>query len=532
MNHWITWSIAAWAATYLPATSAMAEDEYEAWLKQNQPDFQQAQQEFQDYLDENDREFIGFLKQQWKEVEIKKPTVRDTKPKPVAMPTAPPVKAQPRPITPPQPIIDAPISEVKPDTKPSPNVEPTPKTTPKPTPVLTEKPKPKPVTPTPILAEKPQPKPVLPPPITQASTAPVITFDYYGYRVSIREERRLKQRFRGRINNESIADYWQKLASQPHQKPVKDLKHAAKTLGLNDWSTALLFDQYARQLHPHDDTSRQLTTWFLLVKGGYNARLAYNQKAYLLMPSKQPLFGVTYFRFAGERYYAVSLNDTPVQTGKAFTYSGKHSAGALALDFSEPNRFAGQGKQAVRDLSFQYQQQTYNVKVTYTESLVAYLNTYPQLSLDNYFSAGLPEATAQQLLSQLRPIVADQTEEEAVNRLLRFVQTAFDYKTDQDQFRQENYLFPLETLHYPFSDCEDRAALFAWLTKSLLHLDVVMLDFPGHIAAAVAFNGKVKGDNWRYNGKTYTVTDPTYINSTVGMTMPNFKRKKPKIVAF
>ena len=53
----------------------------------------------------------------------------------------------------------------------------------------------------------------------------------------------------------------------------------------------------------------------------------------------------------------------------------------------------------------------------------------------------------------------------SVNRLLRFVQTAFEYKTDEDQFNTENYLFPLETLHYPYSDCEDRSALCQIVAK-------------------------------------------------------------------
>ena len=148
------------------------------------------------------------------------------------------------------------------------------------------------------------------------------------------------------------------------------------------------------------------------------------------------------------------------------------------------------------------------------------------------FSAGMPSDTAYSLLTQLKPVVEGQSETEAVNRLLRFVQTAFEYKTDDDQFRQENYLFPLETLHYPYSDCEDRAALFAWLTESLLGLDVVIADFPGHIATAVKFSQPVQGDSWKMNGKRYTIADPTYVNANAGMTMPQYRGKAPKLVTF
>jgi len=116
--------------------------------------------------------------------------------------------------------------------------------------------------------------------------------------------------------------------------------------------------------------------------------------------------------------------------------------------------------------------------------------------------------------------------------LLRFVQTAFAYQTDGQQFNTENYLLPIETLHYPYSDCEDRASLFSWLVESLLGLDAVLLDYPGHIAAAVEFTKTPKGDRLTFKNKRYTITDPTYINASAGMTMPQFKTTRPKVLNF
>ena len=121
-------------------------------------------------------------------------------------------------------------------------------------------------------------------------------------------------------------------------------------------------------------------------------------------------------------------------------------------------------------------------------------------------------------------------EQTAVNFLLRFVQTSLRYKTDEGQFGKENYLFPEETLHYPYSDCEDRSILFAWLVHTLLGMDVVGLDYPGHVATAVRFKGKVSGDAVMHNGKRYVVADPTYINASAGMAMPAFKKNKPGVI--
>lgn len=183
-----------------------------------------------------------------------------------------------------------------------------------------------------------------------------------------------------------------------------------------------------------------------------------------------------------------------------------------------------------RYLKFSYNGKTHKINVGYDSETIQYLKTYPQMDIGMYFNSEVNQATANPLLKQLKPLVEGKSEEDAVNLLLRFVQTSFKYKTDEQQFGIENYLFPEETLHYPYSDCEDRSVFFAWLVHNLLDLKVIGLDFPGHIAAAVNFNEKVKGDAISFNGKLYIITDPTYINATAGMTMPDYKNKKPGVI--
>jgi len=163
---------------------------------------------------------------------------------------------------------------------------------------------------------------------------------------------------------------------------------------------------------------------------------------------------------------------------------------------------------------------------------IIYLKYHPQTDVNLYGEAGLPEWAGKPLIAQLAPIIKGKSDEEAVNILLKFVQTAFKYATDDQQFGREKFLFAMETIYYPYSDCEDRSILFTYLVKQMLRLDVVFLDYPGHIAAAVAFKNNVKGDYVTFEGKRYTVTDPTYINATIGMTMPQFAKNTPKVVKF
>lgn len=525
------------SAVLLFAQGAVADsqmDEYQKWRAKEL-------NSFQNYLDENDKAFIKFLKAQWKPVDVKPAEKRDPKPKPKTFPRAPVVKTQPLATKPakPTPVTQIPVPVPtktpvianKPDTAAKPVV-----TRPVTKPATSKPPVSKPVVTKPAvtkpIATKPAIKPVVAAKIPlKSKKVKQAKFTFYGNKISIDYPKNFKRVFAGKINSEKIASYWQYLASREHQPTIAQLKATAKRLKLNDWGTAQLFDRFAGTLQKQEN-SRRLTAWFLLVKGGFDARIAYNNSVHLLIPSKQSLFGVTYFTLSNKRYYAVNLNGKSLKPGKVFTYAGQHGAGSKILDFSQPNEFIAQGKHSKRSLPFKYAGKEYRINIDYPVRYVSYFNSFPQLSLPNYFKAGLPAVTANSLLDQLRPVVAGQSEQEAVNRLLRFVQTAFKYKTDDQQFKEENYLFPLETLHYPYSDCEDRAALFAWLTESLLKLDVIILDYPGHVATAVAFNSKVTGDAWQYSGKRYVVADPTYVNANAGMTMPQFAGKPPKVQQF
>jgi hypothetical protein len=131
----------------------------------------------------------------------------------------------------------------------------------------------------------------------------------------------------------------------------------------------------------------------------------------------------------------------------------------------------------------------------------------------------------------LRREIAGKSEYDAANMLLNFVQTAFDYATDGKQFGYERPLFGDETLYYPYSDCEDRSILYSVLVRELLNLDVVLLDYPGHVATAVAFSdNQPHGYYFNCDDTIYTICDPTYINADAGECMPDYIHTPAQII--
>lgn len=506
--------VTGFVLTGIIATIVHASDrsEFEKWLTQEK-------QTFQEYRDKRDKEFTNFLKSQWKEMQTFQGLVRDKTPKPVNLPVAPEPKPAPKPV-PPKPVVDA---------KPKPTIDKKP--------VIEPQPTPKPVTPplpivkVPPIKPAPKPKPIKPAPVVTLPKGEVIKINYYGQELKFSYDPKLKVRLALRINEKAMSSYWSSMSKADYEAFLKQINAQKKPLNLNDWGYALLVHEIAKAINPRRESEQAMFTWFMLIKAGYQARIAYDSKnVYLLLPSQQQLFAAPYFTFDKVRYYALGFDGKKQKPGRVFTYDGQYPGATKRLNMSLDRAINTGRKEKDKYLTFKYKNESYRIRIGYDRETIEFLNTYPQMDIGMYFNSTVNQTTASPLLAQLKPLVEGKSEQEAVNLLLRFVQTSFKYKTDEGQFGVENYLFPEETLHYPYSDCEDRSVFFAWLVHNLLGLEVVGLDFPGHIAAAVSFNENVRGDSFQYNGKRYVVTDPTYINANAGMTMPDYKNKKPGII--
>ena len=484
---------------------AQAASEFEQWKMQQQ-------QTFQEYKDERDREFTDFLKKQWREMELLRGNVRDETPKPVTIPVAKPQPPAPAPVVKPKPV---PVPETMPAEKP----------VPKPAPV------PAPVVIMPIPAVKP-PAPPAPAPVPPTEQKGIkASVSYFGEPLTFYYDPGFNKPLPDLLNETAVSNFWSDMSKADYDPLLEQLASQKKALVLNDWGYAVLVNELATQIYPSSRNRQALFTWFIMTKTGYRARIAYNDRnAYLLVPSQQQIFEVPYFTFDDVRYYAVRFDGGKYSLGKVYTYDGNYPGADNKLDMRLKARTAETNTISTRKLSFDYSGKHYNVIADYEKSRIEFLNTYPQLDLELYFDSSVSASTANPLLQQLAKDVKGMSEQQAVNFLLRFVQTSLQYKTDENQFGKENYLFPEETLYYPYSDCEDRSILFAWLVEHLLGLEVVGLDFPGHVATAVRFNENVAGDAITWNGKRYVVADPTYINASAGMTMPAYKNVKPGVI--
>ncbi|MDC2889125.1 hypothetical protein [Psychrosphaera algicola] len=337
-----------------------------------------------------------------------------------------------------------------------------------------------------------------------------------------------------KLDSNTIADSWLSMAKTQFKDQVAAIKAAADDLALDDWGQALLTHEYLVSGSRLSKNDMQLYSWFYLVKQGFNSRVAYNDgKAYLMLSVKQKLFGQKYFSLKDGKYYFVDLAEKqPISVGSVYTYDKQHSSASeqVNIDLSVAPKHGTADKS--RKLTTTIDNKSVTVSTHYNSSYIEFLDHYPQLSMEYYFQAELPDGTKQELLNQLRPYILGMSEQRALNVILHFVQKSLRYQTDQQQFNYENYLFAGETIHYPYADCEDRAVLFAYLVKNLLGNEVVGLQYDGHIATAVAVKSDIQGDAFTVRGKRFVVADPTFINANIGRTMTGYENQSPQIISF
>ncbi|KAA3613751.1 MAG: hypothetical protein DWQ05_15855 [Calditrichaeota bacterium] len=460
--------------------SALAQEKFDDWLKKEQ-------QKLQDYKDERDREFGQFLQREWREMQLMRGIKVDKTPKPVTKPVADPVPEK-LPAGKPKPPVKI-IKDV-----PAPNID---------------------------------PKPDLP---DLPAEVRALKFHFFHTPVVFPHGEKFRAASSARYDKQGIAQFWQDMSKSDYEPYIENALQYKTRLGLNDWGYCVFLKKLAAGVFPRSESQQNLFIWFVLIKSGYDARVGYSSDIYVLLPTVNSVFSVPYFTIENKRYYVIPFDAIPARPMSLTTYDGTYRGATRAIDLHLDKLPKLNYVNSQRKLRFEYGSQAYSLTLHFNKNLVDFLHFYPQTDLDVYFSAQPPLSLHQALLNNLRPVVKDKSEKEAVNILLRFVQTAFDYKTDQAQFTREKYFFPIETLHYPFSDCEDRSILFAYLVRNLLKLDVVGLDYPGHIATAVNFSDPAEGAFVEFERKKYIICDPTYVNAPYGRTLPKLQNVKPKIL--
>ncbi len=350
-----------------------------------------------------------------------------------------------------------------------------------------------------------------------------IRVDYFGTPLVLYYGNKIHHLFIKKPNGRTISAWWLSASRSDYNFLVNQLMQLKNQMGLNDWAYFCLARKVAKAIATNNNET-SLLSWFLMIRSGYDIKVAYDKdNIYVLFPSVNNVYGRNYVVIKDQPYYYATQN---IPEHSFLSFNGIFPGATQKIDFSI-KRPMNIGENLVKkDFSFMYEGKKYTIKIVEDLNTIAFMKEYPQTDLRVFFNAAVSQPTKESIAESMMPILAHMNTRERLNFLLSFVQKAFLYKTDMEQFGREKYFFPEEVFYYKYSDCEDRAALFSSLVGQLLHLDVIGLEYRSHVATAVQVSD-VSGDYISFKGKRYVIADPTYINAPLGMEMPEFRNEKP-----
>ena len=386
--------------------------------------------------------------------------------------------------------------------------------------------------PAPVPQPKPQPKPIEPIYEQPVIDENVLAFDFYGMSAKVRFPKEINLKLND-VKPKSIAEGWETLCTDEINNTIRDCLEARIRFNLSDWAYLLFLDQVGKTFSSNPNEATLLTA-FLYCQSGYQMRLATDNDTHLklLYGSEHHIYNHPYFKIDGVMFYPFGKMSNQISICNAEFES--ESPLSLIIDTEQS---VGDQLSDLRHIhSDKYPLVGIDSKVPV--ELVKFFDTYPTSQIGNnpltrwamYANVPLAQKSKDIVYPQFKELLKSNSELEAANKLLDWVQTGLIYEYDDKVWGHDRAFFAEETLFYPYADCEDRSILFSRLVRDLLGLDVALVYYPGHLATAVAFNDDVYGDAMIINGRKFTVCDPTYIGAPVGAQMPGLEYDKTEAI--
>ena len=409
------------------------------------------------------------------------------------------------------------------------------------TPSLYEVPKPKSITPAtpqkiknvgPVVNVKLKPIVSVDANVTRKSELPIVSlkkqdlnFNFFGTDLGFSVDDSVKSAKFYPQNQEGIASFFDTAAKSEYENIILSISAVQNSMRLNDWGVYLLVTQFSQELFSNPDDAK-LMSWFIFDKLGYDVKVGLAHKQVTLMYySKKTIYSTPSYTFSKKKFYLFAYYDKG-RVSRLYSYKQSYPRATKAFDLSlrELPKFNRNVKK--KTLWFKKSGEVFTTTYNYNQNLIDFMATYPQADYETFFNAPVDEISYITIARDIKKYIDGKKASEALNFVLGFVQKAFVYERDNQQFGREKVMFAQETLYFDKSDCEDRAILFSYLVKELFGYSVVGVKYRDHMATALYI--PIQGDSVKVGRKKYVIADPTYINSNIGQSMPKYRSVRPE----
>lgn len=376
-----------------------------------------------------------------------------------------------------------------------------------------------------VVAPSPQPSPEPPSPITPdpdlSRSVRKHKLLYYGTPIEVSVPSLDGFHLSGTAEN-NFADGWKRLRTTPSvDNMLADCLAARNSFQLPDWGYITLLDRAADAVASPGTNEHALMLGFLLHQSGFKIRYAIDDSSRLhpLIASEGTMYDRPGYAFDGLIYYAYTKPSSSVARICDFDYPGSRAM-RLTIDKALQLAYAPGETRSVTAYGYP----DFTVTLTVNKNLCDFFGDYPNASPDRspyskwaiHGNTPASPEVINQLYPAIRQHVKGKNQLQAVNMLLKLAQT-FPYGYDNKIWGHDRAFWMDESWQYPLSDCEDHAVNFTRMVRDILGLDAVLIYYPGHLSAAVAFTeGEPGGSYVIYGGRRYTVCDPTCQYGPIG----------------
>ncbi len=343
-----------------------------------------------------------------------------------------------------------------------------------------------------------------------------IYVDFYGGNVQFTLNPGVDVRLSAHPDAKELRAFYYQLSKADCQSLIDTLLSYRREKDLNDWLYYQLVRKTAEQISPKAENYARYTAykWFLMCKSGYDARLALTSSEIIFyIYNKEDIEDIPFFMVDGKKFMCLNIHDYPkanLEHDPAIPVSIKVEGARNAFSYRvtklpdfRPESYTS------KNIQFSYKQKAYHFEVKLNPDVESIFKNYPVVDFADYFNIPLSRETYGSLIPLLKKNVEGMKVKKGVDYLMRFTRYAFLYEDDQENFGKEKRLSAEETLFSKYSDCDDRAALFFYLVKEIYDLPMIALLYPTHITMAVQFEKPVGKNAILYDGRYYTVCEPT-----------------------
>ena len=338
-----------------------------------------------------------------------------------------------------------------------------------------------------------------------------ISFGFYTEKIQLHFNTDLLLLPKPSVEGKSLKNHYALLLKTAYQGLIADLKLQRDAFALNDW----LFYEMLRGatdqiLSGRSLAEKNLLIWFCLSESGFDTRVTFrDQRVFVCVYTKDEIYEVPLIEDQARTFVNITaLENTKVEDAGVFLLDFAPKRNGKAFSFHLGGISGIKPLIEKRSINFSFKGQIFPLEVSLDRNLVRLMEHHPLIDEREYLNAPMSEALRNSLLPQMTTLVKGKTGFETLELLTAFTRSCFKYKEDKEFFGRSKPMVPDEVFHYPFSDCEDRSALYFNLVKELLGWPMLIIGFPDHLTIAVSIPD-FDGDAIEYQGRKYYFCDPT-----------------------